>query len=72
MAKGDILDFKKKTLCICPRCRVQHFLKIEWTGRGTPRFNCPACAKCADVTGALRSKYIRVDHNNTGKRGAKS
>jgi hypothetical protein len=29
--------------CLCPRCGVQHKLKLLWTGRGKPKKFCPPC-----------------------------
>lgn len=34
----------KKFTAICPRCHREHIVKgIQYIGKGTPRFNCPAC-----------------------------
>jgi hypothetical protein len=43
----------QKTKCICPRCNVEHIMKLHWVGRGIPKKYCESCLeiieKCCDV-----------------------
>ena len=34
---------KSSVMCICPKCRKEHKVKIRWIGRGVPRIYCNSC-----------------------------
>ncbi len=34
---------KGSVLCKCPRCEVEHYTFIRWSGRGMPRVYCGTC-----------------------------
>ena len=40
---NDIKSIEKMTCCICPKCRKRYYVKMFWTGRGTPRIYCHGC-----------------------------
>lgn len=44
----DKYDFKKKVICICPKCGKQHKMSLRWIGRGTPRKYCQPCKNGSD------------------------
>jgi hypothetical protein len=29
--------------CVCPKCGIDHRMKMLWTGRGKPKKFCPPC-----------------------------
>ncbi|UCD79371.1 MAG: hypothetical protein JSW26_28905 [Desulfobacterales bacterium] len=29
--------------CICPKCGIEHRMKLLWSGRGKPKKYCPPC-----------------------------
>jgi ribosomal protein L44E len=36
---------KEDVECKCPSCGNNHFVKMEWAGRGMPWKYCPTCKK---------------------------
>jgi len=41
--------------CLCPKCGINHILKIFWTGTVTPR---KYCHKCREVISSVNDQNI--------------
>jgi transposase-like protein len=61
--------FGKQTTCICPGCRQEHRMIMDWKWRGIPRKRCPKCQQnINNLTGGIDddsafSKYALINYS---------
>ena len=67
--KADVKNVHgRQTWCICPGCRKEHRMIMDWQGRGMPRKRCPRCQQnINNLTGGIDddaafSKYALINY----------